>query len=272
MSLKSLMINYYFMEPHNQTFSIPSSLHPSDPSTDSLSLTLHNLSRISTLETLHIGGISNTPMCISPSLFWLQDGEGVNERGRPTPPFWPSLRNVYIGASGTTPSGSWHHIRDIDGEDWVLESPDVDLDEDIETTNPSPQPASPVSENSETYRPDTFHGYHIDVSMGNHPVRYFRTKLDPDSFNPLMLAISKAICQMPSLRRFELEMGDIGYEGIEWYFLEKGQVGYNLTAGRAADETLVRMNIGKAAKWRPTDEMISLWEKKAGKVVIDECI
>jgi hypothetical protein len=104
--LKSFELGFKNCEPENHKFAISSTLHPSSPSTDHLSLTLHTLS-CSSLTRLKL----TSHITISPSIFY-----GATPAN---PPFWPNLKHFDITLSRTTPTGEWYWDRDPENPEAV---------------------------------------------------------------------------------------------------------------------------------------------------------
>ncbi|KAK2767036.1 hypothetical protein FQN54_006354 [Arachnomyces sp. PD_36] len=248
--LKRFVLCFLFNKPRNETFTIPSGLHPSDGPNDSLSVSLHKLSQAPELEYLFLGGHEESNMVLSPSVFWPEDSSST--------PLWPSLQTVHVNISNTTPSGSWYFT----GDEEDMERP---LSRDPSTTSPTAASETELSENSETYFADTYHHHHAAVSRGDYPELHFRTRLDSTMFNPLLKSIAKAVLRMPVLKRFNFAMmTPEETEPIEWYFLEKGVKSYE-SENPSLSETRRIMFVGGESEWSPDDELRSMWGEIVGE-------
>jgi hypothetical protein len=182
-----------------QGSTILSSLHPSSPSIDLLSLAIHTLSTRLTRLTL------DGPIVISPSLF-----HGATPADSP---FWPNLKYVDIQLSPTTATGECY---------WEFDTEDPE----------------------------------IVYEMGISSEYRIPTKVCPETFNPFMLAMARAVPHMPRLRYFSI--CGCSYDP-ECYI----EVGY-YAAGEKEPTNIWFVQTSEEAKWTVPNDLMKVWVEFLG--------
>ncbi|KAM5341956.1 hypothetical protein ACJ41O_014987 [Fusarium nematophilum] len=255
-SLRTLYLNWDSSEPVNHSF-IPSDLRdPSQLSTDAFSKALHVISQSLPITELFLYG----PVIISPELFWPNDSQS------PDPlPHWPTLQYLTVNASILTPDGSYYYTgtpesESEDDDPWWPESPRPETDVDA---------ADYPSDDSRVR--DPFNRLDVWRSSGSVPLNGWRRELDPERFNPLLLALSRAACCMPELRELEFYMGMSDAQGPSGIVLS-GEVDWEAEseAGGIREVEYVterrwKVKTGSKAKWEPGEEVVDLWRQFVGR-------
>ncbi|KAH7264680.1 hypothetical protein B0J15DRAFT_491216 [Fusarium solani] len=264
-SLRTLYLNWDSCEPWNHSF-IPNDLRdPKQGSKDTLSAALHTISQSLPITELFLYG----PFIISSELFWPIDSPAPD-----SPPHWPTLQCLTVNASIVAPDGTYYYTgtpgtpEPEDGDPWWPESPRAEAEVDA---------AGYASDDSRVR--DPFNRHDIRRSNGTLPLNNWRSELDPERFNPLALALSRAVCCMPVLGELDFCMGmsDIqGSSGIVLYGEAESDVASLLSGNREMEHVKRRgwrAEIGRNAKWEPPEEMLELWRRfvgPGGVVTVDE--
>jgi hypothetical protein len=234
----------------NQKFTMSSYLHPSSPSTDHLSLALHTIScsNITHLRLIFI------PM--SPSIF-----HGATPAD---PPFWPNLECLEIILGVSTATGEWY---------WELDPENPEAVDAIASDSgrwrrlPRPGVGSHDSNSDDSDVPDYYNLEHEMFLNGMLPVCCFRTKVCPDTFNPLMLAMARAVPSMPRIRRLYIKSGlRLNNHSIAVWYSAAGHRG----GVQPGNEWYVEAVQG--AKWKVPKELMEAWlecVETVGDVKID---
>jgi hypothetical protein len=110
---------------------------------------------------------------VDPTLFWPSDGNAI-------PPSWPHLKSLNITFDMVAPSGKWY---------FTGPTPAYDSDDDPE------------------------HGVIGSVDTREFSWADFRQHPDPETFDPFLGALAKAVTQMPVLESFMLTSDMVGKAG-----------------------------------------------------------
>jgi hypothetical protein len=109
-----------------------------------------------------------------------------------------------IEASNVTPIGDWY---------WTGDRLAVSFDEDeLFTGSDDESEGSVHSSDYDSEVGDWINDRKEALLNGQAPAHLWRTSLNPSTFDPLMLAMARAVLRMPVLKRLELEIGkNIGH-------------------------------------------------------------
>ncbi|KAM0424899.1 hypothetical protein ACHAPT_009955 [Fusarium lateritium] len=190
-SLTRLYLNWDSCEPWDHSFAPNDLRDPSQGSKDALSMALHTISQSLPITELYLYG----PFMISSELFWPNDSDSPD-----SPPHWPTLQCLTVYASIIAPDGTYYYTgtpqtpESEDSDPWWPESPG---EAEVDT-------AGYASDDSRVR--DPFNRRDIRRSNGMLPLNNWRSELDPERFNPLVLALSRAVCCMPMLGELEFCM------------------------------------------------------------------
>ncbi|KAJ4307925.1 hypothetical protein N0V84_012406 [Fusarium piperis] len=117
---------------------------------------------------------------------------------------------------------------------------------------------------------DPFDRRNIHRNNGTSPLNNWRSELDPSQINPLVLALSRAICCMPVLGELDFYMGMSDIQGPSGIVLN-GEAEWDVApvlAGNREIEHIKRRcwkaEIGCKAKWEPPGEVFELWRRFVG--------
>ncbi|KAK4041055.1 hypothetical protein C8A01DRAFT_34899 [Parachaetomium inaequale] len=176
--LTTLQISWEDRAPCNEA-SDPGSLVDGASSRDDLSIALRRISQLPSLRSLKLTG-SHT---IGAQLF--EDQNVSPDHGAPT---WPSLTNLEIWASVTTPDGRWYFTGDPSSAEFIDQQQD-DSDESVAAFDSADADTSDFAPDFAWERED-----------GMVPWRVFRTTPDCAIFVPFMVSMLRAVARMPVLR------------------------------------------------------------------------
>lgn len=254
-SLKTFSLDFPFTEPYNHSFRLPSALHPCSPSTDQLSLALHELSKSSNLTHFTLTG----PIVISPSLFWPWDDASPSNTS-----FWPQLQYFHVTINIATPDGEWYYVRDPD--DGHLEEPIADEDEDEDDRSDDDDDSIHSSDSDNSEIPDTYRHKREARAAGLTPFRSFRTQLSSSTFNPVLFAMARAAIRMPRSQRLSLEINvqSLSASAFEATYLGPGTVSRDDREETDKARRRWYIFVGKQAGWVAPEELRRLWEESVG--------
>ncbi|KAI9766216.1 MAG: hypothetical protein M1839_005006 [Geoglossum umbratile] len=246
--LQTLRLEYYHEPPSNHSFNPPPASLPPNPQIDHLSRSLHTLTLAPALTDIDLTG----PIVISPSLFWLGEGEA--------PPLWPNVRRFHVTFGIETPDGGWYFERDPRPHE-EEEDEDNEDDDDVSPTSEDDDEVAENEEEDDPLPPDTFHPNPTARLTGSLPHNSFRTFPSPTTIPPLLLSMARAAACMPVLRRFSLAAELHSAEGAQF------EVMY---LGKAEKCVYDRMEEGDEGKervywqvggWRPGEEVGKAWDE-----------
>ncbi|RSL48502.1 hypothetical protein CEP53_009515 [Fusarium sp. AF-6] len=255
-SLTTLYLNWDSCEPLNHSF-IPNNLDgPEQGSIDTLSTALHNISQSLPIAELYLYG----PFRISPELFWPNDSPAPD-----SPPHWPALQCLTVNASIVASDGTYYYT----GTPGTPESENDDLWWPDNSRADGEVDNSGYASDDSRVR-DPFDRQNIHRNNGTSPLNNWRSELDPSQFNPLVLALSRAICCMPVLGELDFYMGMSDIQGPSGIVLN-GEAEWDVApvlAGNREIEHIKRRcwkaEIGCKAKWEPPGEVFELWRRFVG--------
>lgn len=240
---------------------------------DALNLALRRLSQSSPLLTeMKISGLA-----ISPALF---DNDNDNDAT------WPSLQRLDVTADLVAPSGAWYYT----GEPGDAELDDAGRQmlsrlETLTAAGAALEDAAPEDfDGTETRSQGWVAAYDDDddemlLLKGERPSYEWRTRPDPETFDPLVRALADAATRrMPRLRRLGFRMGmDLSEPvGVTVECLEAGERSVDPPDLRdeGDEETRVRrwkVWTGIAARWDVPEDVAGAWARwvgEGGKVVL----
>lgn len=152
--------------------SAPPNLVAPDTSVDSFNLVLHKLMQKANLEYVSF----SAQHVISPEFFWpYNDAEKLPTDSR----FWSHLKTIRIIPSTVTPNGNWYFTAD----------PSIATHDEF--TGAGVQEAASKSQDSKE------------------TINTFRSIPNPETMNPLLIAMAKVIRHAPSLEEISLQWGSI---------------------------------------------------------------
>ena len=125
------------------------------------------------------------------------------------------------------------------------------------------------SENSST--PDTFNEDLEARLTGSAGGSSFRKILDPDKFNPMLMAMAHAAKSVPSIRYLALLIGIEGLGGVDVEYLAVGEDGFGgpmYDEEEEGEEERMRkdkkrwdVTLGLESKWKVPEELIDVWKE-----------
>ena len=265
-SLKRVVLGFYNRPPNDQELNPARALTLWFPTTDHLSLAIHQLSRTETLTHLELWN----HIVISPSLFWPEH--------QAEPPSWPNLVSVKVQFNMSTADGDWYFMRrdflNVDSEDCSAEvdsddyegyhdfqhsgSDDPDVDENLTIQYADPD------------KPDTYKGYKLAFAIGDRPLRQFRSRADPDKLDPLFKAVAQAAAHMPRLQRMTLVTK---VEGSKYFTFTMTYLAVGERTDRWPGSTMnVEMprliwEIG-SSQYEPEESTLQIWRRAKGEDVM----
>lgn len=210
-SLVAFEITWTDLDPSNHAFD-PGNLLDSGSRVDFLSMGVRRLSQLPRLQLLTLKGCH----ILSPAVFSLLES-GVSGRDDidseiPASPLWPSLINLYIELSITTPAGNWY----LTGNP-ASQTPSTDPIQD--------PPDEPVCnfDSADSDTPDFIPSYSWDRQDGIIPTHEFRFQVDSVTFSAFMIAAARAVRYMSRVRGLEFIVGARPAMQVE--FLGPGEKG-----------------------------------------------
>ncbi|KAL8641208.1 MAG: hypothetical protein Q9226_008663, partial [Calogaya cf. arnoldii] len=176
----------------------------------------------------------------------------------------PKLKIFDVEFNMTAADGEWYFIRDPTvpmGEDEAAN--DSDNPDDFNTESDT----NSDSTSSDAFRPDPFNEIKEARSVGDYPIRGFRTLPSDDRINPLLLAMARAAACVPELREMALD-STMQTAGFSIYFSAAGYVNCSSHLISAPEE------IGKprlywwVGSWRPDNELQKIWRQGKEDLVV----
>ncbi|KAH8657314.1 hypothetical protein BGZ61DRAFT_371270 [Ilyonectria robusta] len=265
-SLRTIYLTLDSAEPWNHSFTPSDCRDPTQPSKDTLSAALRLISQSLPITELTLYG----PFIISSELFWPSDSLAPDAA-----PHWPTLQYLTVNANIVAPDGTYYYTGT---EESVSESEDDDPwasspnsgNSPRTRTNPSTDVDAAGYNSDDSQVRDPINRDDITRSNGGLPPNNWRRELDPERFDPLVLAMSRASCCMPALLELEFYMGMSdaqGPSGIMFYGAAEQEVP-EVPGGLRKFEHIKRRRwrayIGPKAKWEPPEEVLDLWRRFVG--------
>ncbi|KAJ9665669.1 hypothetical protein H2201_004153 [Coniosporium apollinis] len=253
--LKSFSLSFPFIPPQNEFFEFPSAIPPNfSPTDDPLSSALYAISQIPSLQVFRLLG----EISISPSLFGPTPSTGETPIAQPAT--YPSLEAIALELNRTTPSGDWLFAGDPADADLI--NYDSDTYDSQSTTSVSSR-NSGDSDDSRIH--DTYHTYHAALARGETPIRYFRSRIAPELFDPLVRSLTQALSRMPKLNWLNLELRTVG-EGAGLQIFCLGPERPSCGKERDEEPAVRRLEAawGRGLRWTAPEDVTTLLEEWAG--------
>lgn len=216
--MEELLIAFHAAAPPNETTK-PPNLIPASSQADPLNVEMHKLIQRAGISTVSF----SAQHVISPEFFWPYGGVNV----APKTPFWPNLTRISMVLSPVTPGGDWYFIPD----------------ERIASY------AEFAGENRHSHE----HSTETDLPDSN----VFRSIPNPETMNPLLIAMAHAIRHAPSLKHIGLRFSEILYpefidrkvvRAFDLYFKAAGVDSWHGTVGKPSV-------IWEVNDWRPDEDV-----------------
>jgi hypothetical protein len=137
------------------------------------------------------------------------------------PAFWPNLQYFEIDMHPTTATGEWYWEFDPENPDAVM---GMGTESDTHTGLP-------------------------------YPFCFFRTKICPDTFNPLMLAMARAVPRMPSIRHLSIKSIIFLDGALSVSYCAAGEKHH----GAVQPRSKWHVEAGKGAKWEVPKALMRAW-------------
>lgn len=202
---------------------------------DSLNLALHEFSQRSGITDVRL------QMCfiLSPAFFWPTSAST-------TPPLWPTLTNLYIDLDATTPDGKWYFIND-----------------------PDPRTRFPEIE-GEVFGINDISDADTDcdgacgrrVRKKGNVMRRFRTLPNPDTVEPLLVAMAKAARRMPAIKTMEVTRRHHIERLMDVLARTKAVRQFGVRYQVEDAQKLLHLVLGA---WTPGEHVMSEWRKTVGE-------
>lgn len=181
---------------------------------------------------------------------------------------WPSLERFRICQGIVAPDGRWYATGD------PAQSP---TDSPISTYGSEASsvrmyaPDDPDVDSEDLSNDDGDDEYVDAPANGDAPDHRWRTRLDPDVFDPLALALAAAVLVMPKLKRGTVELGVDAGRGLLPYVLACAEPGQEMqwdeyieSAPATAQGRRWRAILHDGAGWEPSEELQGLWNAWVG--------
>ena len=252
-NLASFTLYLESIQPYNHNMSV-NSLHPSHPTTDFLSLGLNALSRLPSMKNL----ILTSHISLSPSIFWPKDldSDGVL-------PCWPSLKILKVKFTTCTPSGGWY-IKEDPFRTSEPNIPESIYNSDSDSSSGSFSERS-ASDSDLSTTGDWINHRKEEVLRGAQ-VDVFRTIIDPAAFNPVILALAKAVARMEKIQRVEFMFMGACLPPADFTALYVSEgIAQSMVPGDEAniDKKRLYLEVGQGLKWGvPEMDKELLWALK----------
>lgn len=231
-----------------------------DPLCDAIS----HLAEICHLKELHLENIM-----ISPDLFRHKpSGISLPDADQEFPTF-PDLRRLAITSGILAPSGKWYYT----GDPAPVQSFD---DEYIPDDDEHDDAQSDV--NSGDGSGDENNSARDRFVNGECPYHVWRTRPDPDTFDPLIQDLTEAMLKrMPRLELAQLRFGS-GLHGSVGITIQWFEAGYpllglpSLEQSRVEDVTVRRCkaSVGRGSEWEVPAGVMAMWREWAGASCVVE--
>lgn len=177
------------------------------------------------------------------------------------PGSWPLLQKLHIIATRVAPSGDWYYTGDPN----AIESERGGISSNSDhSSSEGLSESSQDSESSDEDQPST------SVRNGVRPTHMWRTMPDPNTFNPLAVALATAVLRMPKLKHMEFEMAMwlSEFVGVMFECFEAGETskGSPLTPAEPEAASMRRWKVwvGQESQWDVPNEMTVLWREWLG--------
>ncbi|KAI9162827.1 hypothetical protein HJFPF1_04420 [Paramyrothecium foliicola] len=213
---------------------------------DRLSVAFHKLSQLPRLRKLSLAGMYT----ISPDVFDLSAVNG-----------WPSLERFEIDISMIAPNGTWYftgvrsvaQVSEEDHSDSDLEDADALFLSD---------------ESSERFPRSTW-----EKLDGQSPCFLFRHHPDPATFDPLIIAMVRAVSKMPLLKEFGCDLpmshvASIGYIGPSQRDRCSNVWAASSTQGHWHICLMQENQLEEETNWKPPQELVEVLEASNHKLAI----
>lgn len=141
---------------------------------DELDLSLHKLTQRSNIHELVLEGSYS----VSPAFFWPASPNI-------SPPLWPSLTDLYVELDSTTPCGHWYFIEDTNPRTRLPRGAKFSIND------------LPDAEDC-----DGVCGHRVQPKAN--VMRRFRSYPNPETIEPLLIAMAKAARHMPAIKSLQL--------------------------------------------------------------------
>jgi len=187
--LTTLHIHCEDADPLNDGFD-PTKLVDHRSGRDDLSNAFRHLSQLPSLRRLRLTGCH----IVGKQMFEDRDPAAT----------WPSLTDLQLHMSITTPDGRWYFTGDV----WSAEMAPDDLEDD-------PDESAATFDSADSDMSDFAPAHTWEKENGNTPYCSFRLKPDGGTFDPFMTAKVRAVAHMPVLRRLELCLSNSSRSGVD---------------------------------------------------------
>ena len=164
---------------------------------------------------------------VGPEVFW------PLERTQDDDPFWPRMRRYHVNTGPIAPSGQWLFHRS-----------DSDSDSDD-------------ASNVDSFGPEE------SVAPGDEKEDPFRSKLDRDAANALLLAAARAVRRMPALLDMSFYLDPpVSSERLEVEYMVEGG-----TVRRGGRGTTAQLVVETRPVFHPDEEVLRIWREAAEEYV-----
>lgn len=208
--------------------------------TDQLSIAVSQLSQLPRLRRLGLGGLHT----LLPAAF---------EANTTNP--WPSVEDFTIEVCTIAPDGQWYFTGDRETAERPTDEPADESDSDASE-------AALDSEDSDAS--DFLPEFAWRRLNGEIPYLDYRRHPDPDVFNPLIIAIARAVVSMPLLKFFACEFSGSRAASIRCLRPPpKGTIDDSLSSTPEALWTILmekEIEDGGDSNWTPPSEMVKILE------------
>ncbi|KAL3423878.1 hypothetical protein PVAG01_05625 [Phlyctema vagabunda] len=261
-SLRYLDIYWHDASCGNNSWDAGSLLNP-DTGIDELSVALRTISRLPPLRTLKLHG----KFILGEEFFHIQPDSSTEKA------LWPSLEQLHLELSTITPAGGWYYTGDSSSIEPSTER-SYDSEEEEEFID---------SSDSETA--DYPAVWEWEKLNGERPYHPWRDRPDPTTFDPLLLGMTKAIPQMPALRRLDFKMDHSSGTVFEATYLAANEKNRNFNylesdaqsfdtqhQGEARWEIIMTNDLSpddedgtKSTNWHISEDLKTAWRDSTGK-------